>query len=59
MITQIEKKLLIFKRKNLWKIFGPNKQADSSWRIKDNQEFDKLTKRINTEREIKLRRIHS
>jgi len=36
MNTKIEQKLVIFKRKILRKIFGPNKQADSSWRIKAN-----------------------
>lgn len=42
---QIGQKLLIFERKILQKIFGPNKQADDSWRIKTNEERDKLTKR--------------
>lgn len=36
MKMQIEKKLLIFERKNLRKIFGPNKQADGFGRIKTN-----------------------
>ena len=34
---QIEETLLIFERKILRKIFGPNKQADGSWRIKTNE----------------------
>jgi predicted small secreted protein len=42
---QIEETLLIFEIKILRKIFGPNIQADGSWRIKTNEEFDKLTKR--------------
>ena len=36
---------LIFETKILRKIFGPNKQADGSWRIKTNEELDKLVKR--------------
>jgi hypothetical protein len=34
-----------------------NKQADSSWRIKTNEELDKLTRRQNMLRESKSRRI--
>jgi hypothetical protein len=45
MKKQLEETLLIFEIKILRKIFGPNIQADGSWRIKTNEEFDKLTKR--------------
>lgn len=54
---QIEKKLLIYERQMVRKIFGWNKQADASWRIKTNEEPDKLAKRKNVVREIKSRRI--
>jgi hypothetical protein len=57
MKTQIEQKVLIFERKILRKIFGPNKQADGSCRIKTNEELDKLTTRKNVVREIKSRRF--
>jgi hypothetical protein len=58
MKKQIEEMLLIFEIKILRKIFGPNIQADGSWRIKTNEEFDKLTKRKkNIVRNIKSRRI--
>jgi hypothetical protein len=45
MKKKIEEKLLIFEIKILRKISGLNIQADGSWRIKTNEEFDKLTKR--------------
>jgi len=45
MRKQIKATFLIFEIKILRKIFGPNIQADGSWRIKTNEEFDKLTKR--------------
>jgi hypothetical protein len=38
----------MFERNILQKIFGPNKLADDSWRIKSNKEPDKLIKRLNT-----------
>jgi hypothetical protein len=57
MEMQIEEKLFIFERKILWKIFGPYKQADGSWRIKTNEELDKLVKEKNIVREIKSRSI--
>jgi len=49
--------LLIFEIKILRKIFGLNVQADGSWRIKTNEEFDKLNKRKNIVREIKSGRL--
>jgi hypothetical protein len=57
MKKQIEETLLISEIKILRKIFGPNVQADGSWRIKTNEEFDKLTKRKNIVREIKSGRL--
>ena len=40
MRSQIEEKLLISEIKILRKIFGPKKQADGSWRVKNNEGFD-------------------
>ena len=54
---QIEQKLLIFERKILRKIFGPNKQPDGSWKIKTNIEFDNIMNHKNIVREIKSRRL--
>jgi hypothetical protein len=41
----------------LRKISGPNKLSDGSWRIKTNEELEKLAKRKNLVREVKSRRI--
>ena len=48
---------LIFETKILRKIFGPNKQADGSWRIKTNEELDKLIKGKSLVSEINSRKI--
>ena len=39
-------KLMVFERKVLRKIFGPTKERDGTWRIKTNDELDKLTLRL-------------
>ena len=57
MTKQTEETLVISEIKILRKIFGSNIQADGSWRIKTNEDSDKLTKRKNIVREIKSRRI--
>ena len=38
----IKQKLLVFERKILSRIFGPNKERDGTWRIKTNDELNKL-----------------
>jgi len=43
----IKKKLMVFERKVLRKIFGPTKERDGTWRIKTNDELDKLIKHKN------------
>ena len=43
-VAQIE--LLVFERKILKKIFGPNNE-NGIWRIKTNQELDEIIKRKN------------
>jgi hypothetical protein len=40
-------KLIVFERKVLRKIFGPTKERDGTWRIKTNDELDKLIKHKN------------
>jgi hypothetical protein len=39
----VKNKLMVFGRKVLRKIFGPTKERDGTWRIKTNDESDKLT----------------
>jgi len=43
----IRNKLIVFERKVLRKIFGPTKERDCTWRIKTNDELDKLTRHKN------------
>ena len=38
---------MVFERKVLRKIFGPTKERDGTWRIKTNDELDKLIKHKN------------
>jgi hypothetical protein len=40
-------KLMVFERKVLRKIFGPTKEKDGVWRIKANDELDKLIRHNN------------
>jgi hypothetical protein len=48
---------MIFERKILRKIFGPTKEANGLWRIKTNEELDKLIKQKNIIRFIKSQRL--
>jgi hypothetical protein len=50
-------KLMIFERKILRRIFGPTKEVNGLWRIKTNEELDKLIKRRNIIRFIKSQRL--
>jgi hypothetical protein len=38
----MKSELIVFERKVLRKIFGPTKERDGTWRIKTNDELDKL-----------------
>jgi hypothetical protein len=38
---------MVFERKVLRKIFGPTKERDGTWRIKTNNELDKLIRHKN------------
>jgi len=42
-----KKKLKVFERKVLRKIFGPTKERDATWRIKTNDELDELIRNKN------------
>jgi len=52
----IIQKLLVFERKILRKIFGPTKE-NQIWRIKTNEELDKLIKHKNIIDHIKAQRL--
>jgi len=49
-------KLVVFERKILRGIFGPTKE-NQTWRIKNNEELDKLIKHENTVNYIKAQRL--
>jgi hypothetical protein len=53
--TMIQK-LLVFERKILRRIFGPTKE-NQIWRIKTNEELDKLIKHKNIVTYIKVQRL--
>jgi hypothetical protein len=50
-------KLMVFERKVLRKIFGPTKERDCTWRIKTNDELDKLIRYKNIINYIKAQRL--
>jgi hypothetical protein len=50
-------KLMVFERKVLRKIFGPTKEIDGTWRIKTNNELDKLIRHKNIINYIKPQRF--
>jgi len=52
----IIQKLLVFERKILIRIFGPTKE-NKKWRIKNNEELDKLIKHENIVNYIKAQRL--
>jgi hypothetical protein len=52
----IIQKLFVFKRKILRRIFGPTKE-NQIWRIKTNEELDKLIKLKNIVNHIKAQRL--
>jgi hypothetical protein len=53
----IKNKLMLFEREVLRKIFGPTKQRDGTWRIKTNNELDKLIRQKNIINHIKAQRL--
>jgi hypothetical protein len=48
---------MVFERKVLRKIFGPRKERDGAWRIKTNDELDKLIRHENIINYIKAQRL--
>jgi len=52
----IIQKLLVFERKILRRIFGPSKE-NQMWRIRTNEELDKLIKHKNIINHIKAQRL--
>jgi len=53
----IKSKLIVFERKVLRKIFGPTKERDGTWRVKTNDELDKLMRHKNITNYIKAQRL--
>ena len=53
----IKNKRRVFEKKVLRKIFGPTKERDGTWRIKTNDELDKLIRHKNTINYIKAQRL--
>jgi hypothetical protein len=49
---------MVFERKVLRKIFGPTKERDGTWRIKTNDELDKLIRHKNILNYIKAQRLN-
>jgi hypothetical protein len=48
---------MLFERKVLRRIFGPTKERDGTWRIKTNDELDKLIRLKNIINQIKAKRL--
>ena len=55
----IKTKLKVFERKVLRRIYGPTKQKDGTWRIKTNEELNRLTDNKNIINYIKAQRLAS
>jgi hypothetical protein len=53
----IKQKLLVFERKILRRIFGPSKERDGTWRIKTNDELNKLIGNKTIINDIKSQRL--
>jgi hypothetical protein len=53
----IKTKLRVFQRKVLRRIYGPTKEKDGTWRIKSNEELNRLTGNKNTINYIKAQRL--
>jgi hypothetical protein len=53
----VKNKLMVFERKVLRKIFGRTKERDGTWRIKINDELDKLIRHKNIINHIRAQRL--
>jgi len=49
----IKNKLMVFERKVLRRIFGPTEEREGTWRVKTNDDLDKLIRHKNTINHIK------
>jgi hypothetical protein len=52
----IKTKIMLFERKVLRRIYGPTKEKDGIWRIKSNEELNRLTGNKNIINHIKAQR---
>jgi hypothetical protein len=52
-------KLRVFERKALRRIYGPTKESDGTWRIKSNEELNRLIGNKNIINYIKAQRLPS
>jgi hypothetical protein len=50
-------KLRIFERKVLRRVYGPTKESDGTWRIKSNEELNRLIANKNIVNYIKAQRL--
>jgi len=53
----IKTKLRVFERKVLRRIYGPTKEKDGTWRIKSNEELNRLTGNKNNINYFKAQRL--
>jgi hypothetical protein len=53
----IRLKLMVFERKILRRIYGPTKERDGTWRIKSNEELNRLIGNKNIVNHIKALRL--
>jgi hypothetical protein len=53
----VKNKLMVFQRKVLREIFGRTKERDGTWRIKTNDELEKLIRHKNIINHIKAQRL--
>jgi CRISPR/Cas system CSM-associated protein Csm2 small subunit len=53
----LKTKLRVFERKVLRRIYGPTKKSDGTWRVKTNEELNKLIRNKNIINYIKAQRI--
>ena len=53
----IKNKLRVFERKVLGRIYGPTKESDGTWRIKSNEELNRLIGNKNIINYIKAQRL--
>jgi hypothetical protein len=55
--ANVKTKLRVFDRKVLRRIYGPTKEKDGTWRIKSNEELNRLTGNKNVINYIKVQRL--